>query len=219
MDVLREPAAAIAVHTYFAENTNTRYTGRRFDTLDGGGTRPDIRDRIAPSDLVAVQMLSVRVPAEVSIDLLDGQVGHSIADCLREIDVGVTLGSPAAAELIADGGSAERAWSLLVAQDGVEFVIAGKILARKRPHLIPVYDRVVRCQFGHPRHVWQLLHDRLERDDRVRATLAGLHEQAGLPSAVSLLRVLDVVLWMRHHQQHRRNADLACPGRGTVRPL
>jgi len=35
--------------------------------------------------------------------------------------------------------------------------MAGKLLARKRPSLIPVYDEIVRCAFGWPENIWTAL--------------------------------------------------------------
>jgi hypothetical protein len=87
-------------------------------------------------------------------------------------------------------------------------------MARKRPRLIPVYDRVLSCLFGAPEHVWLRLHRRLSANDgELRAALADLRTGAEIPAAVSLLRVLDVVLWMGHRESHQPNS---CPGFDSV---
>jgi Family of unknown function (DUF6308) len=87
-------------------------------------------------------------------------------------------------------------------------------MARKRPHLIPVFDRVLSCLFGAPDHVWLRLHRQLAADNGLlRDALADLRAQAQIPAGVSLLRVLDVVLWMGHRSTHQPNS---CPGFGTV---
>lgn len=83
-------------------------------------------------------------------------------------------------------------------------MIAGKLLARKRPHLIPVYDQVIRCLLGRPEKVWLKQHDQLAADDgALRQELRSLRSPADVPGHVSLLRVLDVVLWMSHRTKHR----------------
>lgn len=64
----------------------------------------------------------------------------------RDIDM-----ADAEADVLAEGSPADQAWHLLCAQHGVDWVIAGKLLARKRPRLLPVYDKVVRCALGRPR--------------------------------------------------------------------
>lgn len=73
----------------------------------------------------------------------------------------VELGSREAAALLAPGEAADRAWHLLEDQDDMGWVTAGKLLARKRPRLVPVYDRVVRCAFGtRGLSFWLWLNDR-----------------------------------------------------------
>jgi hypothetical protein len=145
----------------------------------------------------------------------------------------VDLGAPEAVPLLADDGPADRAWRLLEAPDDMGWVTAGKLLARKRPQLIPVYDRVVRCAFGAPKPMWQWLHELCadrdgelpQRLQAIRATSAGTRARvsvgvagAGDPPASSAApaiprgrsgggspsaRVLDVIIWMRHRRSHQ----------------
>ncbi|MCM4083554.1 DUF6308 family protein [Paractinoplanes hotanensis] len=214
LDMVRGPEAERTLRWYFAEDRVQRYTGRRFEAWHGGGNRAATRDVITDDDLIAVQMLNVRVPAEVAIGLLDGDLGRKISQLLADIDTRIEMGTPAASDLITEESPAHRAWQLLKQQHGVDYVIAGKLLARKRPALIPVYDSVIRCQLGAPPRMWQALHDRLAADNgRLRQQLAALRAHSDIPVTVSLLRVLDVVLWMRHHSQHRKRN---CPAFGTV---
>ncbi|MFF7756029.1 DUF6308 family protein [Streptomyces sp. NPDC007971] len=99
---------------------------------------------------------------------------------------------------------ASRAWDLLVGQHGVGWVIAGKLLARKRPRLLPVYDDVVRCTLGHPPDFWLPLHAALRAQEGAsQRALVGLRQAAGLSDSVSALRVCDVVVWMQHRTGHR----------------
>jgi hypothetical protein len=92
---------------------------------------------------------------------------------------------------------------LLESQDGVGWVTAGKLLARKRPSLIPVYDDVVRCAFDWPKEIWTALRDALRQDGgSFRAVLEDLIKRAGIPAETTPLRALDVVLWMRHRSYH-----------------
>jgi len=76
-------------------------------------------------------------------------------------------------------------------------VIADKLLARKRPRLIPVYDRVVKTVTGGDRNYWVPLCRALQADDTaLHRRLLRLREEAGLPAAVPGLRVSDVIAWM-----------------------
>jgi predicted RNA-binding protein with PUA-like domain len=185
------------------------FTGSRFDTLNGGGARPDTRDKITAADLIAVQCLGASVPATVSLDLLDGHLGTTLSAYLRHIPCGIALGDEGARGHVQPGSPAELAWHLLTQQYGVNWVIAGKILARKRPKLIPVYDRVVKCAMGHPENAWLWLDDLFRWNDAVTDQLGLLHHDARLPDYVPQLRVLDAVVWMRHREHHR---DKDCPG-------
>ncbi|MFF7299880.1 DUF6308 family protein [Streptomyces sp. NPDC008265] len=185
------------------------FTGSRFEQLDGGGDRPEVADTVTAQDLIAVQTLSVRVPAQAALDLLEGDLGHRLSALLARIPTDVDLAEAATAEL-AEGSPAHTAWQLLCERPGIGWVTAGKLLARKRPRLLPVYDQVVRCLLGRPESFWLGLHAALRADDRaLHRALTDLGRSAGLPATVSALRVCDVVLWMRHRTDHQRGA---CPG-------
>ncbi len=182
------------------------FTGARFESLGGGGDRPETADQITAEDLIAVQTLSVVVPAPVALDLLEGDLGRRLSDLLRAIPTDVDMVDADALHL-SKGSAADQAWNLLCEQHGVNWVTAGKILARKRPRLLPVYDRVVRCAIGRPESFWLSLHTALREDDAaLHHRLLDLRRTAGLPDAVSALRVCDVAVWMSH-----RTAGHACP--------
>ncbi|MET7534236.1 DUF6308 family protein [Streptomyces goshikiensis] len=174
------------------------FTGGRFEHLAGGGDRWQVADRFTAEDLVAVQALSVTVPAPVALDLLEGPLGGQLSELLRGIPSDIDL-SDADASVVADGSPAHRAWCLLEDQYKIGWVTAGKLLARKRPRLLPVYDRVVRCALGHPPSFWTDLRTALREDDAaLHHRLLGLRRSAGLPETVSALRVADVAVWMAH---------------------
>ncbi|QES58604.1 hypothetical protein DEJ51_00665 [Streptomyces venezuelae] len=183
------------------------YTGRRFEHLAGGGDRTDVADRITAEDLVAMQTLSVTVPAPVALDLLEGRLGARLSELLQAVPHGVDM-ADVEAGVLSEGSPADRAWHLLYDQHDVNYVIAGKLLARKRPRLLPVYDRVVRCALARPRpSFWLALHAALRADDRaLHQRLLALREAAGLAQTVSALRVCDVVVWMGHRAEAH-----ACP--------
>ena len=202
---LDAPAAADDVARYFAEpgQGNGTYSGRHFERLGGGGDHPDHADRITAEDLIAVQTLSVTVPPEVSVQLLEGDLGAKVAAHLRAIPTDVSLLEPGAAPHVADGSPADQCWHLLVsnAAPDVGPTKASKLLARKRPQLLPVYDDVLRCALGHPASFWTTLHQTLVEQPQLGRTLTALQTRA--PKHVSTLRVVDVVVWMAHQHEHR----------------
>jgi Family of unknown function (DUF6308) len=48
------------------------YEGGRFGHLDGGGNRADACNHFTASDVVALKLLSIDIPARVTLDLLEG---------------------------------------------------------------------------------------------------------------------------------------------------
>ncbi|MFD3452906.1 DUF6308 family protein [Streptomyces sp. NPDC058691] len=191
------------------------FTGGDFEKLGGGGDNEDVADRFTAQDIVAVSMLGVHVPGRAARDLLQGRLGEALSAQLRSIPAQTDLVEAPLGD-VDHGSAAERAWKLLVAPEnkGVNWVIASKLLARKRPRLLPVYDQVVKCALHWPgTSFWVPLRSELQANGRV------LHNRlkrmgAALPTEVSPLRVLDVVLWMRHEKEHFANlrATGDCPG-------
>jgi hypothetical protein len=77
---------------------------------------------------------------------------------------------------------------------GVDWVTAGKLLAAKRPRLIPLLDNKVK-NFLQPADglFWVKLHDELSDESR-RTAIGEVCRSA--PPHVGLLRRIDVALWM-----------------------
>ncbi|WFE35606.1 DUF6308 family protein [Micromonospora sp. WMMD975] len=195
---------------YFHGTGDAAYTGGQFDVLGGGGSRPEVADTVTAEDLIAVELLSVRIPPRQRLELLQGRLGREVSEELAKIPADVKMGDNDALPYIVDGGPADTAWHLLCAATGIDWVIAGKLLARKRPRLVPVYDGVVSCAYGTRGGFWTWLHGKLGEDGGTLAErLDALHREAELPAAVSRLRVLDVVVWMRHRRGHLPSG---CPG-------
>ncbi|HMJ74980.1 MAG TPA: DUF6308 family protein [Iamia sp.] len=183
--------AVADVAEYFAT-----FTGRRFDTLGGGGSRPGARDRFDADDIVAVSLLSVDIPGEAVLTLLDDD-GARFASLLGEIPTDVDLWD-ADDDVIGPGSPADQLWRLVREVPGCGWVTAGKLLARKRPRLLPVYDGVVREEL-HRRDgdgYWRPLRDLLRDHDSLQARLLGIRTRTEIDDDISLIRVLDVALWM-----------------------
>jgi hypothetical protein len=81
---------------------------------------------------------------------------------LREVPTTIDLGSLDTRTHLDSSSAAHRVWDLLAEQTGIGWVTAGKLMARKRPRLLPVYDRVVRCVLGGPTQAWLTLHETLQ---------------------------------------------------------
>jgi hypothetical protein len=88
-------------------------------------------------------------------------------------------------------------WWLLKCCGGKDrWVTANKLLARKRPHLLPVYDSQVKAALGGPGSIWACLWTWFQADARRAEAIAELRYEAGGIGDISLLRCIDVVLWM-----------------------
>lgn len=55
------------------------FTGRRFEHLAGGGDRPAVANVVTADDLIALQTLSVTIPAQGALDLLEGRLGLQLS--------------------------------------------------------------------------------------------------------------------------------------------
>ncbi len=210
---VRDDHAVADVRRYFAvpdpdDPTAPAFSGSRFEALGGGGDREGTADEVTADDLVAVTLLSVDVPPHVALALLEGRLGPQLTEQLRRVPREASIVTEAGRSFLADDGPLDRAWQALNRRTGMGYVTTSKLLARKRPHLVPVWDQVVRCALGTPVRPWTWLGERFS-DPELPAALRRVREAAGVPATVSELRVLDVVLWTGHAAYHRRGR---CPG-------
>lgn len=170
----------------------TSFTGRWFEHFAAVGDP----NRFDASDLVAVETLSVQVPPEVAAKLLLTEPDRFNA-LLRRIPRSVDIWG-ASRETLQDGPAAEL-HTLLRTLPGVDWVIAGKLLAAKRPLLIPILDNKITDLLQPPTsRFWISMWDELSDESR-RTTVAQVC--AGAPADVSLLRRIDVALWMAASQR------------------
>ena len=77
-------------------------------------------------------------------------------------------------------------------------MIASKLLARKRPRLIPIYNRVVKTVTGGDRNYWVPLCQALQEDGKaLHHRLLWLRSEADLPHEVRLFGYSTVIAWMK----------------------
>lgn len=192
----RERALRV-LSTYFpSADGRGGYTGGRWDTFDPSGTRAEQANEITSDDLVALTLLSVDVSGDIAVQLL-GPMRATLTRLLHELGPDRDL----VEEPSLDSGTFAPAWALdreLRAVRGLGATKVSKLMARKRPRLIPVYDRVIRATLTAGTGVfWRPLHAALQADDgALHHRLIALRDEAGLPAEVSALRVLDVLAWM-----------------------
>jgi Family of unknown function (DUF6308) len=176
------------------------YSGARFDDWDSTGTRSSYTDRFTSDDLLAITFLSVQVPPKGACELLAGRPGD-FNRLLADIPHAQDLAEVPSDEINPDWAP-WRLWEELRELRGVDWVIASKLLARKRPQLIPIYDRVVKTVTGGDPNFWAPLCDKLREDKgRLHRRLLQLRNEAALPPSIPALRIFDVIAWMEGRRQ------------------
>jgi hypothetical protein len=189
-EVLAVPGVDRLVAAYF--NPNGPFAGTLFDVL--GENPPDVFTR---DDLLATTLLDISWrPLAVRTLLAGGRVAALAA-------------IPTDLDLWNAGRDVLRAVTVLHQQldalSGVGPVIASKLLARKRPRLVPIHDQVVLHVLAPPKNqLWAALAAALT-ESALRDEIEALRP-AGADSP-SLLRLLDVAIWTCHSRS--RNARKA----------
>jgi hypothetical protein len=129
------------------------------------------------------------VPARAALYLLDDSAGN-IGAALRAIPTDVELVDAEDKHLAA----ADRLWYEIRSLDDVGRTTTSKLVARKRPRLVPVQDTVTMAALGEPTKFVEPLRKKLRAG--LHEQLVELREKSAIPSEVTALRVLDVLLWM-----------------------
>ena len=129
---LSTPGLSDAVALYFDETQP--FAGWTFDSL---GNNP--RDRIVADDLLAVTLLDVRWTPPAVRRLLCDQADE-VSKLLVDVDNKTEIWAPDSGNQL---DAAEPLWELLYRLPEVRDTRASKLLARKRPRLIPITDSII----------------------------------------------------------------------------
>jgi len=201
-----EPQSA-AVHLAWYYDRDGNFAGSTFSELG-----PVVRDDITVADLLATQLLFVRIGPRSTRRLLEhGTHRTDVLAALRDEALNVELQVAGPETLEAMGrlhGAVKLALSTPSAKRSSPWVTAAKLCARKRPDLFPVRDNLVQKYLGLRRlssyEIEYQLYRRLIGDTEIVKALDQAKAQAALiePGRVRdlvitdpILRVLDVVLW------------------------
>ncbi len=166
------------------------FTGAWFDRIPNNDPYA-----ITAEDVVAVSMLSVDIPPRLSAWLLGDGAPH-VRSLLEQIPLAEEIADSNL--LLDESGPAWRLWAELRQFSGVGRTKTSKLMARKRPRLIPIYDSVVAEALGikTSNNTWKLWTSFMRdigisefRDDADQVGAAHLSD----------LRIIDIVIWMRRH--------------------
>ena len=202
----RADEAALLVNKYYTKlyRHDLTQTGSRFDDWAGGGDRADVANSLTADDILAVSFLSVQVPAPAAIGLLESSA-QEVSRLLEQIPADLDLASVLSAQyetLLGPNSPASALWRLLRGSGtyrwGIGPTTASKIMARKRPRLIPIFDSVVGPLMGHPtpEGQWATWHGVLTAGGGLPDRLRAIKTASGIEHDISELRTMDVVLWM-----------------------
>jgi hypothetical protein len=173
-----------AIAVYFSE---PGFAGMTFSDL---GRNPP--DEITADDLLAVSLLDITWRPQAVRILLDSH-RQQLSQMLAVI--------PQATDLWDAGDDTLRRidvlWDALTAIDGIGTASATKLLARKRPRLCPISDSVVIKAVDVPGRTCDVLRCLLQ-DPAARAEAEALRPATA--AQASLLRILDVALWVSHSE-------------------
>lgn len=192
---LNTPTAVEALNDYLEPG---RFTGSQFEAL----ADPD-PFTITANDLIAVSMLSVTIPAATAAWLL-GEGRPLISSLLREIPADAHISDPNID--ITEDGAANQLWALLRTGYDMGATKTSKLLAAKRPSLVPVTDSVTRKALD-KKGTWAnwrtFLQSSAWADLRPQLRTAAI-EAGG--AHLSDLRIIDIIIWMTSQTESTASA-------------
>ena len=191
-------AAVEGLRRYFTEplvKTGYLRSGARWDTWDSTGTRGRDADTFTADDLVAVTMLSADVSPDGAQILLRERVDE-FGELL--VAVGPDRDLADEADELTPASPVCRLEAALWTVPSIGRTVASKLIARKRPRLFPIYDRVIGEVLDTKQAHLEPVRTALRADDgTLQRRLVSLREQAGLDEAIPALRILTVLAWMQ----------------------
>lgn len=198
----------------------TRYSGYTGASFERYG-RPGRGIEITGDDLIAVTMLSMSVGRREKRGMTPSRLlrmeeqSERIGDLLQWIPMDHDLCMVSEREyeqLFGAHGHVRRLFHLLANEMELGNVAAHKILARKRPRLIPIRDSRAESVLGRPTGWWQCWWEAMKLEEIVDRT-DELRRKADCPQ-YSLLRTADIVVWMKYESEPNDEDDVDDVGEG-----
>ncbi|GAA4105995.1 DUF6308 family protein [Enteractinococcus coprophilus] len=197
-----EEQAIKYVKTYYGrltpddEGYDVPFHGSYFDDLDRNLLNDD-ENLITGSDLYALTMLEVEIERKAGVDLLIYKAEEitQLLSCIPN----TPLAELSRAEFethVSNSSPAAELWRTFYSIPSIGSTRASKLLARKRPHLIPIHDRFIKEVTGvSARNDWEqwwvaLTDETQELQQRAEVLRASINRPD-----LSTLRVLDVMFW------------------------
>lgn len=194
---IADTASISRLESYF-----TTYSGRGFDKIAMEGPP----DRFTAGDLYACALLSAEIDPHTGADLLD-QEAERCTRLLRAIPSDVSIRDEQSADALASDGSGAELYGLLRSMKSIGPTRASKLLAVKRPGLVPIRDSFVEeaLDAGKVSEWWASMMSVWSTPD-LGPAVDSLRSRAGsaVPPYVTDLRLVDVAVWLSIETAHRR---------------
>ena len=179
------------------------FTGRFFEEF----IDVDHPNEVTARDLIAVEMLSVQVPANVTIWLLD-EGRRPITRLLEQVPADIDIWEATDEQFDA----LERLWTLLDTAfwptqrrgNGMGATKKSKLIAAKRPRMAPVIDSVVTAALGSPPNMWDAYRYAFDQPEFRELSTSAVGDRGKL----SLLRSVDVAVWMANTHPESGDPDI-----------
>lgn len=194
-----------SVTEYFGHKSSLPFDGSFFETYE---LRNSDADCVAAADLVAVTLLSMEIRRKsrsgISTEtvLLLQKLKPQINTLLSKIPDDRELHTLTDREFdkyLGDGSPAHRLFDLLRRDAKMHRVATFKLLARKRPGLLPIKDSVTKKLLGDSPNWWKSWHHAMTAEPTLVKELKAIRKEASKSnqriSKLSLLRVADIALW------------------------
>ncbi|SNU01224.1 hypothetical protein SAMN06298212_10848 [Ruaniaceae bacterium KH17] len=174
------------------------FSGAKFETLGHRWDQASTTNKITPEDLLAVSCLAVNIPGRAAINILEEQK-KDITKLLEQIpDTSLTLWDARESDI--DTSSAmNNLWNLLNSNHNMGPTTISKLMARKRPNLIPIFDSVVSSALDLKKSTnhWTTMRDLMVTSvegELLHIRLQRLVDKIEL-DYVTPLRAFDVIVW------------------------
>lgn len=193
-----EDRAATVLRAYYRPLTghDEGFTGGAWDIFDPSGTRGSSTNVFTADDVLACSLLATPIYGRAAMELLVLQ-RERFTRLLEQLGPDRDFVD----EEAVDETSFAPAWALWQALRDLPQIgrtRTSKLMARKRPNLIPIFDTVILSHvFQNPDQQWVRLHSALRANGReLHERLLDVRSRAGLGPETSTLRVFDVLAWM-----------------------
>jgi len=199
VDALRSTPAYRHAHAYFVgSGDHPAYAGSHFERIGHPWWEDATANTFTPSDLLALGTLSTPLKKYTAARLLEPNVLERVTPLLREISLDSSIAEESASKALADDSPAAVLYNLVRNVGGMGKTRTSKLLARKRPGLVPIRDSNVEAAFGGSKlEAWWVPYRTMALAGEIPPIdlASRVHQLLDLSPIYTPLRVLDAILW------------------------